>query len=387
MYLIRKKGPMYKRNIKVLKENNIGNVALFQKFLEDKGLDLQENFITQVLIDEYCSYMKNYHKNPQTEEVKSSKWTLKDVFTKEAWNETNYRNKQLLKKEGLVNKLDLMDMGFLNYLVKKGMNIGRDEITVDLINEYREYNRAIELYSKDYIICEKRIKELCGGFSYNKNFKERALKYKSIDGLNNVNEKDVLKHECRIGALKVDDIESRLDELLQLDCETLNKIKYNVNTSNFKTQSDIDEFMNGANKNKDKNQEHEINPLFNRYIIQCNELKSIFSIKEEHARLLIEKSFPSPQMTNVKFNSIVDECSKVFNRRVDIIMSIIDSSTECSKRIDEEIQYHISVLKGISGKLDSLSDELLINLSKTENEEVKNVLDELNQLTDSIKDY
>lgn len=98
-------------------------------------------------------------------------------------------------------------------------------------------------YQKD---CEKRIDELCRGFFYNDAFINRAALYKDTTSLSNDFEKSVLKHECEEGKLKLEDIESRLDELLQLDCKTLDiTIRFNrhQDTSRFKTQEDIERFL------------------------------------------------------------------------------------------------------------------------------------------------
>lgn len=94
--------------------------------------------------------------------------------------------------------------------------------------------------------CEAKIKELCGGFLPNDEFVKRAVKFNHESSKANTFEKSVLKHECEDGTLTLEGIEDRLDELLQLDCETLDlKIRSNQkqDTSKFKTQLDIERFM------------------------------------------------------------------------------------------------------------------------------------------------
>ena len=99
--------------------------------------------------------------------------------------------------------------------------------------------------SSEYKLCEEKIKELCGGFIANDDFINRASKYKSTDNSSNTFEKSILKHECKNQTLSFENIESRLDELLQLDAETLDlKIRMKgMDTSIFKTQEDIENFM------------------------------------------------------------------------------------------------------------------------------------------------
>lgn len=128
-------------------------------------------------------------------------------------------------------------------------------------------------------------------------------------------------------------------------------------------------------------------PIFDSYKIQVNNLKSKFDIKEKNVRDLIEKRFPSPQITNAKFNSIVDECCEVFNQKTEVISTIVDSTTEYSSKIENELKSNINVLKEINIKLDNLTNELVIALSEEKNTGVDDLLEDIDKLTDSIKDY
>ncbi|MDO5832935.1 MAG: hypothetical protein Q4Q14_08840, partial [Methanobrevibacter sp.] len=127
--------------------------------------------------------------------------------------------------------------------------------------------------------------------------------------------------------------------------------------------------------------------VYSNYELQNDKLKSEFDIKEENIRVLIERRFPAPQMTNDKFNSIVNKCHEIFHHRADIISTLIASSTEYSERVEEEIQSNILVLKEINGKLDALSDEILVNISETKSDDIKDLLEEIDRLTDSVSDY
>ena len=127
--------------------------------------------------------------------------------------------------------------------------------------------------------------------------------------------------------------------------------------------------------------------LFNSYKNETIDLKSKFEVKEKNVRDLIEKRFPAPQLTNVKFNSIVDECCEVFNQKSDVVLMIVDSTTQYSNKIENEIESNINVLKEIITKIDNLTYELLIDLSEERNADVDDLLDDIDKLTDSIKDY
>ena len=93
---------------------------------------------------------------------------------------------------------------------------------------------------------DEKIKELCGGFICNDAFKMRASRFKSTDGLTNTYEKSILKNEYQNGTLSIEDMENRLDELLQMDCDALDRkirILMDIDTNQFRTQDDIDEFL------------------------------------------------------------------------------------------------------------------------------------------------
>lgn len=129
------------------------------------------------------------------------------------------------------------------------------------------------------------------------------------------------------------------------------------------------------------------NSIFKSYENEILDLKSNFIIKQDTARELIEKRFPSPQITNTKFNSIVDECGEIFDEKYEVILTIIKSTNEYSSKLDDEIKTNINVLIEINNKLDKLTNELLINISETKNNDVNNLFYEVDMLIDSIKDY
>ena len=91
---------------------------------------------------------------------------------------------------------------------------------------------------------ENKIDELCGGFLGNDMFKNLLKKNNLDETTSNTYYKSVLKNEVKNKTLNYEDIESRLDELMKLDVEVLNnKIRFKQDTSLFKTQQDINEFL------------------------------------------------------------------------------------------------------------------------------------------------
>lgn len=93
---------------------------------------------------------------------------------------------------------------------------------------------------------ENRINELCGGFLGNDEFKFMLEKNNLDQSTSNLNYKSILKNEIKNKTLDYDDIASRLDELMKLDVSALdNKIRvsHKQDTSLFKTQQDITDFL------------------------------------------------------------------------------------------------------------------------------------------------
>ena len=93
-------------------------------------------------------------------------------------------------------------------------------------------------------MAENRIDDLCGGFLGNDGFKELLEKNNLDESTSNINYKSILKNEVKNNTLDYEDIENRLAELMKLDVNALNnKIKNKEDTSLFKTQQDINDYL------------------------------------------------------------------------------------------------------------------------------------------------
>ncbi len=99
---------------------------------------------------------------------------------------------------------------------------------------------------------DARLKEICGGFVPNDFFVKKALDHNLSRTTTSVNYKNVLKSEFKNGSLETEDIEKRLDELLDLDIDTLflKIVRNDIDSSRFHTQKEITEFMGGKYKEK-----------------------------------------------------------------------------------------------------------------------------------------
>ena len=64
---------------------------------------------------------------------------------------------------------------------------------------------------------------------------------------------------------------------------------------------------------------------------------------------MIEKKFPAPQMTNTKFNSVLDNCKDVVESQIEILNAL--TPTEKTKH---EINSRKKLIKQVISKIDDL---------------------------------
>lgn len=126
-----------------------------------------------------------------------------------------------------------------------------------------------------------------------------------------------------------------------------------------------------------------------RYEKEVNNLKVVFNVKEEVVRDLIEKRFAPPQLTYDKFINIVDSAHKLFYKQADAASSIINLAAEDTPRVQKEIESKINSMNTIIDQIERLTNELVINISNETgaSEDVKNLLNDMENLIDSVKDY
>lgn len=126
-----------------------------------------------------------------------------------------------------------------------------------------------------------------------------------------------------------------------------------------------------------------------KYEKEVKDLKVLFDVKEEIVRDLIKKRFEPPQITYDKFILAIDDCHKLFYSQIDATLDIIHMASEHTSRIDEEINNKINILKSIIDQLEDLTNELVINMNSDDESdmEVKNLLDDMENLIGSVKEY
>ena len=128
-------------------------------------------------------------------------------------------------------------------------------------------------------------------------------------------------------------------------------------------------------------------PNYYNYKVQVNSLKSKFIKKEQNVRELVEKCFPAPQLTNTKFISMIDECSRVFNQNIESTLLIIESTNKYSDKLENQLKSEIEILKEFNIKLDLLRDELLIIYSENDNPDADMLFNDMDNLIDSVNNY
>lgn len=126
-----------------------------------------------------------------------------------------------------------------------------------------------------------------------------------------------------------------------------------------------------------------------KYEKEVKDLKILYDVKEGVVRELIEKRFAPPQITYDKFMSVIDSCHKMFYSQQESALNIINLAAEDTPRIDGELESKISNMKAIIDQIENLTNELVINISEEDGsvEEVKNLLEEMENLVGSVKEY
>ena len=119
------------------------------------------------------------------------------------------------------------------------------------------------------------------------------------------------------------------------------------------------------------------------------ELKEEFETKKMKAEELIEKRFAPPQLTYDKFMSTVENAERIFMSEIDSALDIVRYTTEYSPDIEEQIKEKIKTLKILIKQIDDLLKELVLTLSKdkSKDDEIKNIINEMDRLINSISQY
>ena len=109
-----------------------------------------------------------------------------------------------------------------------------------------------------------------------------------------------------------------------------------------------------------------------------DDLLLLFESKEKIAREMIEKRFPSPQLTNTKFNAALDNCKEVVESQIESLNDLT-----ITEKTAYEIESRKQLIKQVISKIDDLTNELILS----EQTNLETVIDEMDDLINSIKEY
>ena len=119
-------------------------------------------------------------------------------------------------------------------------------------------------------------------------------------------------------------------------------------------------------------------------------LKETYETKESNVLKLLEKKFPSGQLSYYRFKEEVDSCRVSFFKEADAAENMIELSDEYSQKIADELKNKVKTLQEIVGKMNDLQSELIISISNGDDgsdDEISNLINEMNDLIDSVKNY
>lgn len=127
----------------------------------------------------------------------------------------------------------------------------------------------------------------------------------------------------------------------------------------------------------------------NKYVDEVEELKTVFDNKETKVRQLIAKRFKPPQMTYDRFMTTIDKSHNLFYHEADGAINIAKYAVEDTPRVENELKSKIDTLNSIIDQIEDLTNELVINISSEDKsgEDVKALIDDMENLIDSVKEY
>lgn len=166
------------------------------------------------------------------------------------------------------------------------------------------------------------------------------------------------------------------------------------NDNNINKNNNINAYNNNNKDNNNNN--HYFNfsnniSSFKAYEDEIYELKEIYQNREKNARDLINKCFIPPQITYDRFIETIDNCNIIYYKQLESALKIIKISSIPTLKVENEIKKKINNLKSLVEKIDELISELTIYSSnvdkKSDYDEVKELLDDMGNLVNSVKEY
>jgi hypothetical protein len=197
---------------------------------------------------------------------------------------------------------------------------------------------------------------------------------------------------------------------------TNNNIKYNANknlddeSNSFHEMEDDSEDIpnyNDNNKQRDSGNNHTYqtyeennfnensfneNPnrieleKFQEYKDSIDNLKIRYQNKEDITKKIIKERFQPSQVTYDKFMNEINSWNTIFIKQSNLALNIIDMAPEYTQKVEDGLSQIVNRLKSIVEKMEELTVELTLS-RKTDTEEVKELLSEMQKVIDSVKEY
>lgn len=135
--------------------------------------------------------------------------------------------------------------------------------------------------------------------------------------------------------------------------------------------------------------EHVSVESFQKYNVESNQLKDVYDEKEIIVKDLIEKRFEPPQITYDRFMSSIESCHKLFYTQYDSVSNITRLAVDDTPRVRNELDSKINAMKKIIKQIEDLINELVVTSDSSEKskEEVKVLIDDMENLIESVKEY
>lgn len=153
---------------------------------------------------------------------------------------------------------------------------------------------------------DEKLKYYVGGLSFSDYYREKAKEHgKIVTQVNFLYVKSILKDEFEYGSLSVNDMEKRIDELMELDVTC---IKYDIldkgyNTSLIKTPQDIQDFLEvtfDGKSDQSHNKDFRQKVLFEKYGINTDEAYCFrCSIEEQRSHTFGNETYRKPSQAYV----------------------------------------------------------------------------------------
>lgn len=122
---------------------------------------------------------------------------------------------------------------------------------------------------------------------------------------------------------------------------------------------------------------------------EINQLSEEFKAKESKVSQLVEKRFKSSELSYDRFKSIISSADENFSIQRDSALEIVNLASHRNEKLDSELSKRIDAMKSILEKVNQLIEALVIDSleSREAEEDLKELVDDMEDLINSVQDY